>query len=291
MDPHFLRTFVTVARLGSFSEAARELGYTQSAVSQQIAALESDLGSVLLGRRPVEPTEAGARLLEHAGPLLMRLAAARADLARLREKTPSKVVVGSSPLALVPRLARVLGPGSEVRVLGRDAVVHSVLTAEIGIGLVDGVTAPNDPVHLPDAGLVLAAVAAERPVAVAMPADHPLAGRAHLRLGDLSDARWIEAPETAVPTARLRALSGFDGFRNSVRYHGTDVRGLLTLVAAGHGLAVLPLDVISGGAAAVPLSAPRLVHRVDVVHGRDRSPVVAELAAALAQGTAAEGPS
>uniref|UniRef100_UPI00117CA361 helix-turn-helix domain-containing protein n=2 Tax=Streptomyces TaxID=1883 RepID=UPI00117CA361 len=53
MDPHLLRTYVTVARLASFSEAARELGYTQSAVSQHIAALEQDLGAPLLTRRPV----------------------------------------------------------------------------------------------------------------------------------------------------------------------------------------------------------------------------------------------
>ncbi|MEV4899554.1 LysR family transcriptional regulator, partial [Nonomuraea sp. NPDC055795] len=66
MDSRLLRTLVRVAGLGSFSAAAEELGYTQSAVSQQIAALEADLGLPLLRRRPVELTEAGARLLEHA---------------------------------------------------------------------------------------------------------------------------------------------------------------------------------------------------------------------------------
>ena len=59
MDPRFLRTFVTVARLGSFSAAARELGYTQSGVSQHIAVLEADLGAVLLTRRPVAADRGG----------------------------------------------------------------------------------------------------------------------------------------------------------------------------------------------------------------------------------------
>jgi DNA-binding transcriptional LysR family regulator len=73
VEAQLLRTFVAVARLGSFSAAAVELGYTQAAVSQQIAALESDLKTQLLNRRPVTPTGAGARLLEHAEPILLRL--------------------------------------------------------------------------------------------------------------------------------------------------------------------------------------------------------------------------
>ena len=62
MDPHLLRTFLAVTDLGSFSAAADQLGYTQSAVSQHIAALEHDLGTTLLHRRPVTPTPAGERL-------------------------------------------------------------------------------------------------------------------------------------------------------------------------------------------------------------------------------------
>ena len=68
MDVRLVKTFVVVARCASFSEAARELGYTQSAVSQQVAALERDLGVALLHRRPVALTSAGTRLLEHARP-------------------------------------------------------------------------------------------------------------------------------------------------------------------------------------------------------------------------------
>src|SRR3954454_12612566 len=98
MDPRFLRTFVAVARLGSFSAAARELGYTQSGVSQHISVLEADLGTVLLTRRPVAPTEAGARLLEHAEPILLRLDAARADVARVVAGPPATLRIGTEPL-------------------------------------------------------------------------------------------------------------------------------------------------------------------------------------------------
>ena len=99
MDPRFLRTFVRVARLGSFSAAARELGYTQSAVSQHIAVLEADVGAVLLTRRPVVPTEAGARLLEHAEPILLRLDAARADVARVAAGPAAQLRIGATPLS------------------------------------------------------------------------------------------------------------------------------------------------------------------------------------------------
>ena len=90
---------MAVARRGSFSVAAAELGYTQAAVSQQIAALENDLKTQLLNPRPVAPTEAGARLLEHAEPILLRLDAARADITRMTKDPPATLVVGMTPLA------------------------------------------------------------------------------------------------------------------------------------------------------------------------------------------------
>src|SRR4051812_1911150 len=68
MDPHLLRTFVAVARRGSFSAAAVELGYTQSAGSPHIAALQGDLRTPLLSRPPVAPPQARARPLQHPAP-------------------------------------------------------------------------------------------------------------------------------------------------------------------------------------------------------------------------------
>ena len=73
-----------VAEEGSFGRAARSLGYTQSAISQQIAALERIVGQRLIDRpggpRPVTLTDAGALLLTHARAINARLAAAQADL-------------------------------------------------------------------------------------------------------------------------------------------------------------------------------------------------------------------
>jgi DNA-binding transcriptional LysR family regulator len=102
-----------VARTRSFGRAARELGYTQSAVSQQIAQLERIVGQRLFhrpgGPRRVEPTEAGLLLLGHADAIVARLDAARADMAALAEGSAGTLRVGiyqSVGARLLPALVR-----------------------------------------------------------------------------------------------------------------------------------------------------------------------------------------
>jgi len=97
-----------VGRLASFSEAARELGHTRSAVSLHIAGLEQDLGAPLLTRHPVAPTAAGERLLEHAAPLLLRLDAARADVVRMAAAPEPGLTLATAATALAPRVLAAL---------------------------------------------------------------------------------------------------------------------------------------------------------------------------------------
>ncbi|MBC9727474.1 LysR family transcriptional regulator [Streptomyces sp. TRM68367] len=284
MDPHLLRTYVTVARLGSFSRAARELGYTQSAVSQHIAALEQDLGASLLTRRPVAPTVAGERLLEHAGPLLLRLDAARADVVRIAAAPAHGLALAATPTALGPRAVAALPPaGVTLRVLPREEIPAAVATGKADLGLVDGLAAPSDPLRVPDVAPLTAHGVAEEPVCVLLSGTHPLAGRRGLRLGDLADARWLDAPDAALPLAQLRAAIGGHGFRPALRYAGTDVRTLTALAAAGHGLTLLPRSAAAGvpGTAAVPVTDPRLVHRTELLHASSPAGPVAGLVRAL----------
>jgi DNA-binding transcriptional LysR family regulator len=291
VEAQLLRTFVAVARCGSFSAAAIELGYTQAAISQQIAALESDLKVPLLNRRPVTPTEAGARLLEHAGPILLRLDAARADVTRMTLPPSATLVVGATSLAggspllslalaalrqRMPRLDVTVGAGA------RDHVLTAVARGDLDLGLTDGLAARGDP--LPEFAALTAVGVSQVGVAVVLPEDHPLAGRASLRLTDLADARWIEAPGVAPPLSEIRRLAGVEGFRPAFRYDGSDALSLIRLAAAGHGLVLLPETALPvTGITAIPVTTPRVVHRVELVHGtlRERSPA-AELAALLA---------
>ncbi|GAA3619176.1 LysR family transcriptional regulator [Nonomuraea rosea] len=289
MDPHLLTTFVSVARHGSFSAAAAELGYTQSAVSQQIAALEADLGLVLLSRRPVEPTPAGAPLLEHAGPLLLRLRAARADVLRAAAPPRHRLRLAATPLAVNPvlaaRLARARAeqPRLEVSLrVGDHARLGAMLAeGEADLGLADGIAAPSDPLRLPEAGPMTASGVAESALVVALPAGHPLGGRASLRLADLADARWLQTP--LCPLERLRDLVG-DGFRAGLDYRGDDVHTVVNLVAAGHGLTLLPATSLpepAGPVRGVALAFPRLVHRVELLHGALPPGPAADLARTL----------
>ncbi|GHE80294.1 LysR family transcriptional regulator [Streptomyces longispororuber] len=284
MDPHLLRTYVTVTRLASFSAAARALGYTQSAVSQQVAALEQDLGTPLLTRRPVAPTRAGERLLEHAGPLLLRLQAARADIAALVGAPDGGLTLAAAPTALTHRVLRALPPtGVTLRVLPRADVPEAVATGGADLGLVDGLAAPNDPLRLADVAPLTTRGAGQEPVCVLLPAAHPLARRAGLRLADLADARWLDAPGAGLPLDHLRTATGSTGFRPALRYEGTDLQALTALAAAGHGLAVVPRSAVrdTDGLAAVPLTAPRVVHRTELLYAGAPRGAAADFAARL----------
>jgi DNA-binding transcriptional LysR family regulator len=269
VDPRFLRTFAAVVRLESFSAAARELGYTQSAVSQHIAALEADLGVSLLSRRPVAPTEAGVRLLEHGGAILLRLDAARADVMRVAAGPPTRLAVGATPLsacvaAQAIGAARAALPPLEasLRVGARDEVAVAVATGELDAAFVDGVAAVNDPLRLPETGLPVAE-STEEELALALPGGHPLLGRPAV-LEALVDARWIDAPGVTAPLQDLAMLARAEGFRAALRYEGHDVAGLLALVDAGQGLALLPARVVATG---VALASPRLMHRTELLRG------------------------
>lgn len=130
LEVRLLVTFLAVARSRSFGAAAQELGYTQSAVSQQVAALERSLGQRLFerpgGPRPVELTEAGQMLTGHAEAILARVAQAEADLAAVRSGTRGRISVGvfqSASVRILPEVLRRFRdehPGVDVRSFESD---------------------------------------------------------------------------------------------------------------------------------------------------------------------------
>ena len=140
-----LAALQAVAREGSFGRAARSLGYTQSAVSQQIAHLERIVGQRLIerpgGPRAISLTEAGRLLLGHADAIVARLAAAEADMAALAEGAAGPLRVGvyqSVGARVLPQLMRRFSeawPRVEVRL--RESADDAVLLGLVEHGELD----------------------------------------------------------------------------------------------------------------------------------------------------------
>ncbi|MFC5289569.1 LysR family transcriptional regulator [Actinokineospora guangxiensis] len=288
MDTRLLRTFCAVTRLGSFSAAARELGYTQSAVSQHIVALESDLGVPLLTRRPVGPTDAGARLLDHAVPLLLRLDAARADVARAAAEPAARLAVGVAPLAAahlpaIARHARAAGVRElSVRVAAPGALPGALASGELDLAVVVSPAVRGDPPPLPALASLRSVPLAEAPALVAVPQGHPLTGEA--ALADLTEARWLAAPDAVGSLDDLCAGLGLPPLRTAVRCAGTDLDAPRLLAAAGEGLVLLPASALTPDLRGVPVRTPELVYRTDLLHPRSADRAVVAVVAALGAG-------
>jgi DNA-binding transcriptional LysR family regulator len=284
-----LRALLTVVRCGSFTAAAKELGYTQSAVSQQVAALEAEVGQLLVQRRPVRATPAGERLAEHAAHVLLRLEVARSELSHISgEQGNCRIAAG--PLATPAVLAAALrdlrstSPLIEIEVhtSAPAAGVAEVAEGTADVALVDGLTTPNEPLHLADAGLLVSLPLSESPLVVALQAGHPLALRSNIDLDMLSDVPFVLEPVLAGDVAGRRPL--VPERSRSVKYRGDDVATVTALITAGLGVALLPAHAVmpgrsreqAGGGilggseiAVVPLGRPRLVHRTEVLSRRN----------------------
>jgi DNA-binding transcriptional LysR family regulator len=148
VDPRRLRAFVAVARTGSFTQAALELHLSQSAVSQQVAALERELDAPLLTRtgRRAAPTPAGAALLRRAEPLLADLEAARRAVASAKGSIGAALRIAASLTIAGYVLPRPLTTFAhehpdvrlELRVRNTEEVVRALLAGEVDLGLVEG---------------------------------------------------------------------------------------------------------------------------------------------------------
>lgn len=145
LDLRHLTAFQAVAVTGSFAAAAKRLGYTQPAVSQQIAALEKIVGHRLFerasGRSISELTEAGESLLAHVDAVLKRLASARADLETLADGGAATLRIGALQtiaVRIVPLLVRRMLSGAHpVRLEVREDVDDTSMLAELEAGLLD----------------------------------------------------------------------------------------------------------------------------------------------------------
>ena len=237
-----------IAAEGSFTAAARSLGYTQPAVSQMVRRLEERTGTVLVERngRSVRLTEAGTVLARHAVSVLAALDNAESEVAAIAGLESGRVrlmAFPSSSATLVPSaLARVKAAHPGVTVQFSEGEPPQSLAAlraglcDLAVAFTyDGTDAGRGEDDLD--GLEVIDVLTD-PVAIALPVDHPLADRDVIRLSDLSDEQWI----AGCPRCRghLLELCDQSGFRPEVSFETEDYVAVQGFVAAGLGVALIP---------------------------------------------------
>ncbi len=255
-----LQVVLEVGRYGSFTAAAEALGYTQSAISRQVAVLEAVARTPLFERhaRGVRPTAAGEILIRHAHTVLDGVAAATHELAGLSGRIEGRLAVGAFPTAaasLVPgaicRLSRT-HPGLRVRLV--EASTPAQLRALRRGRLEVAVLATGDSLPEYDVdGLQLTPLLGTRGVGVAVADSHRFAGREWVRTDELSDQHWIVGPHTA-DAPEFGVWPSTQAPR--VAYTVRNWSSRLGFVAAGLGIALVP------GSAAVMM--PRGVQWVRV---------------------------
>jgi len=247
LDVKRLRVLREVAAHGSFSAAAEALAYTQSAVSQQIAALEREAGTVLVDRnaRGVKLTDAGEALVRHADAILARLADAEAELeaiAGLRGGRLRLVALPSAGATLAPRAVaafRERHPAVDITLIpGEPEDGIAALKAggtDIALLIESGFETCHDPA-------IERTPIMEDPMYALLPAGHPLAEHHRLRLDDLRDDSWIMGPPvTTCPDSEilLRACQGA-GFEPRIAFNSDDYLAIQGFVAAGMGVSLIP---------------------------------------------------
>jgi DNA-binding transcriptional LysR family regulator len=261
-----LLSFRAVAQTGSFHEAAQSLDYTQSAVSQHVAALEATLGVRLLdrsrGRRTVELTEAGALLLKHAEAVVARMQAARADLRAYAEGASGLLRVGTYQSVGARVLPAALGiftcqwPGVEVRLVETNSdngLLNLVESGDIdlsfavyplGDGPFEGVELLRDPyVLVVQAGSTQARLG--RPISAQEISELPLIGFRHCR-------------STAAAEEYLRAAGGEPRWV----FRSDDNTTVQAMVRAGIGVALVPRLTVDESDAECAILATEVPPRV-----------------------------
>jgi DNA-binding transcriptional LysR family regulator len=239
-----LRVLREVAARGSFTGAAESLGYTQSAVSRQVAVLEAAAGAALFerGARGVSLTDAGSALLRRAGAVLDEVDAARRELEGFSARATGRLRVGAFPTAVAALLPRALAsfragqPGVEVSLREgstpsqlRRISAESVDVAVVGV--LPGGRLQRDQ-------LITLEHLVDDPLLLAVGRDHRLARRRTVDLDELASESWIAAGPKADDTF-LGAYQWAE-WGPRVDFVAREWTAKLGLVAANLGVTLVP---------------------------------------------------
>ncbi len=240
-----LKILKEVAYRGSFSAAATALSYTQSAVSQQIAALEAEAGMTLLERHPrgVSLTAAGQTLVGHAEGILARLDAAEASMSAIAGLRGGRLRVASFPTAgatLMPLAIatfRASYPAVELTLAEGEPeqIVPRLRAGELDLALL--FEFPGEELAEEE---ITRADLLEDPMYLALPRTHRLAAKDKLRLEDLAGEAWVQTARSSPCARHVVRICHAAGFEPHVTFESDDYQTVQGLVAAGVGVALIP---------------------------------------------------
>jgi DNA-binding transcriptional LysR family regulator len=253
LDLHRLRLLRELEARGTVSAVAQALGYTTSAVSQQLQVLEREAGAGLLRRvgRNVQLTDAGRVLAAHAQTLLAAAEAAEAEVAQVAAgQVAGTVRVSSFQSAflriLAPTIRALAATHPRVRVEASELEVEQGVPAlrlqHLDVVVGDEYDDQPRPVHR---DLARTDLVRER-VRIVMPEDHPLARRRKVPLAALAEQPWAACqPGTGHREMQIRTCRQLGGFEPDLRYASDDFLILLELVRTAGACALLP-DLVLG---------------------------------------------
>ncbi|MFV0277058.1 MAG: LysR family transcriptional regulator [Parahaliea sp.] len=265
MDLRKLHIFCTVARLGSFSQAAENLHMAQPAVSIAVRKLEEELGLALLDRggRQVAATAEGRELRQRAEAILGEVDALRHSLGERRQllrgeltvSCPSMVATYFLPCLLGNFLAHHPGLSANISQCGSGDILRQLLRGELELGVV------SEDELAPDAPLERVALL-EQPILLCMHAGHPWASRAQIAVEELHDSPMVVYASGYFIRQRLDALCEERGVRPEFRLQSNFLPLLVNMVRQGFGTTV-GLEVLTAaekGIVGVPLAGGARLH-------------------------------
>src|SRR3954454_23912068 len=278
LDLHRLRLLQEFAARGSIARTAAVLGYTPSAVSQQLAALEREAGTALLDRsaRRAELTDAGRRLAVHAERILAMVEEAETDLSAEAEEPAGRVVATAFPSAAVafaPALARSLRAHPKLtlvlRQTGADEGLRQVRSGEVDVAIVDDWTARL--AEEVDGSILTCYHLIRDPLVLVLPRTHPAAAGpaaaspadlpAPVDLRALPHEAWLAAPAGEPSRLAVDRLLAAVGVTPPVLSEFEGMATIVSLAARGIGIAILPRLAVA--------AADRRVAVRDLPHGLD----------------------
>jgi DNA-binding transcriptional LysR family regulator len=261
LDVRRLRVLQEVVTSGSFSAAAGSLHLSQSAVSQQIAVLEREVGIPLLERTSAGPklTAAGEALMEHGDAVICRLEEAERELAQIAGLEGGRLRLASFPTASATLMTSALSlfrqrfPKVELE-FKEDEPEDSfpgLKRGEFDLAVVfDYPAFPLDFSRDVETELIY-----EEPMYLALPQGHPLAAGKSVKIADLADEDWLCGALPSSCRDQVLGLCREAGFEPRISFRSDDYEVIKGFVAGGLGVTILP--DLAGGHAGVELRAVR----------------------------------